>query len=111
MPSSFFALILLVPAQGRDAVSSTSAQPPVPFRAARFREHVAYLASDALGGRDVGSQGSAKSAEYIVRQLNQYGAKGLAPNGGWLQPFPYGKGKGQNILGIVPGKGELAKEA
>ena len=34
---------------------------PAPFTPTRFREHVAYLASDELEGRGVGSAGSAKA--------------------------------------------------
>jgi hypothetical protein len=101
MPSLLYALLVLVPAQGMG----------VPFTSARFREHVAYLASDALGGRDVGTEGSAKSADYLIRHLKEYGAKGLAPNGDWFQSFPFQKRTGRNMLGIVEGKGELAKEA
>ena len=40
-------------------------QSPTPFISERFREHVAYLASDELGGRDVGSEGSAKAVQYL----------------------------------------------
>ena len=36
------------------AASGSEATPPAPFTAARFREHVAYLASDELAGREEG---------------------------------------------------------
>jgi hypothetical protein len=63
--------------------------PPAPFTAARFREHVAYLASDELAGRDVASPGSAKAVDYLIRQLKACGADGLAPRNEWVQPFPF----------------------
>jgi hypothetical protein len=62
---------------------------PAPFTAARFREHVAYLASDDLAGRDVASEGGLKAVDYLVRQLKACGASGLVPGGEWVQPFPF----------------------
>jgi hypothetical protein len=50
---------------------------------------VAYLASDDLAGRAVGSPGSAKAAEYLIHHLKDSGAAGLGPGGSWLQAFPY----------------------
>jgi hypothetical protein len=105
-----FTVILLT---AREPVTS----PPAPFTAARFREYVAYLASDELAGRAVGSPGSAKATDYIIRHLKDAGATGLGPGGSWLQSFPLatrGAAKpvvGQNVLAIMPGKGALAKEA
>ena len=92
----------------------TAAAPPVPFAAALFREHVAYLASDALEGRDVGSPGSAKAMEYLIRHFQEAGLKPLASDGSWYQDFPYGGQKkvtARNVLGLFPGKGALAGEA
>src|SRR5438876_10939279 len=63
--------------------------PPAPFAAARFREHVAYLASDELAGRAVGSPGATKALDYMTRHLKEYGAAGLGQGGAWLQDFPY----------------------
>jgi hypothetical protein len=63
--------------------------PPAPFTAARFREHVAYLASDDLAGRDVASAGNAKAVDYLVRHLKECGAHGLAPGDEWVQAFPF----------------------
>src|SRR5712692_7646179 len=115
MPSLLTIAVFLFAAPGPDAT------PPAPFTAARFREHVAYLASDELAGRAVGSPGSTKAIDYIMRHLKDYGATGLGPDGTWLQEFPHGpKGiakpqstpvVGRNLLTVVPGKGELAKEA
>jgi Zn-dependent M28 family amino/carboxypeptidase len=71
------------------AAQEPSASVPAPFTAARFREHVAYLASDELEGRDVGSAGSAKAIAYLIRHFKECGAVGLGPGGEWLQTFPY----------------------
>jgi hypothetical protein len=103
-------LLLLLSAQ------PAAPAPPAPFTAARFREHVAYLASDEMAGRDVGSAGSARATEYIVRHLKECGAKGLLPGGEFYQEFPFTAGgrhpvTARNVLAVVHGKGELAREA
>jgi hypothetical protein len=115
MPSLLTIAVFLFAAPGPDAT------PPAPFTAARFREHVAYLASDELAGRAVGSPGSTKAIDYLMGHLKDYGATGLGSGGTWLQEFPHAlravaKSEstplvGRNLLAVVPGKGELAKEA
>jgi hypothetical protein len=84
MSTSLLAFLLLLPA-------APPAQPVVParFTAARFREHVAYLSSDELAGRDVGSAGSARAMQYIVDHLKQYGGQGLGAGGDYFQAFPF----------------------
>jgi hypothetical protein len=87
---------------------------PAPFTAAKFREHVTYLASDALEGRDVGSPGAAKAMEYLVRHFQEAGLKPFGSEGAWYQDFPYGKQKkvtARNVLAIISGQGALASEA
>ena len=56
--------------------------------AARWWAHVAFLASDALEGRDTGSEGHKKAAAYVAEQFK---AAGLAAAGtsGYLQPVRF----------------------
>jgi hypothetical protein len=51
----------------------------------RWWSHVAFLADDALEGRDTGSPGHRKAAEYVAREFEKLG---LRPAGtdGFLQP-------------------------
>jgi len=86
---------------------------PEPFAAKAFHAHVAYLASDDLGGRGIGTMGSANAMEYIIRHLKEAGAKGLGKDGAWYQDFLYEKEKvtARNVLAVFPGKGALADEA
>ncbi len=55
---------------------------------AQFEEHVHYLASDELEGREAGTDGEVAARRYIVSQMK---AIGLEPKGtkGYIQPFPF----------------------
>jgi Zn-dependent M28 family amino/carboxypeptidase len=69
--------------------------------AARWWAHVAFLADDALEGRDTGSEGHRKAAAYVAEQFK---AAGLAPAGtsGYLQPVKFTSRK------VVEAKSSLA---
>ncbi|KUJ83173.1 aminopeptidase [Microbulbifer flavimaris] len=60
---------------------------PVP-EADNMRRHVEYLASDELAGRETGTEGYKRAAEYVARQFE---AMGLQPAGsqGFMQPVPF----------------------
>jgi len=63
-----------------------AAQSSPPAEAA-LKAHVAFLASDAMKGRDTGSPELAIAEQYVAAQME---AAGLAPgvNGSWLQKVP-----------------------
>jgi Zn-dependent M28 family amino/carboxypeptidase len=65
------------------AAVSQAAQP-----AQRWWAHVQFLADDALEGRDTGSPGHRKAAEYVATHLK---TSGLQPGGtdGYLQPIAF----------------------
>jgi len=52
---------------------------------ARLKQHISYLASDELEGRQTGSPGEMKSARYIANQFKKNGLKLLGKEG--LQEF------------------------
>lgn len=104
-------------------IASMNAEPvpPKPFTADRFREHVAFLASDERGGRDVGAIGSQQAFDYLKRHLADCGCKGAGRNGGWEQSFEHRRSAdaqvqskkplaARNLLGLFPGKGALANQ-
>jgi hypothetical protein len=69
------------------------------IHADRLLDHIKFLASDDLKGRDTGSEGLRQAAEYIA---DQFKAAGLQPgwNGGWMQPF--------NVdVGLTIGRGNV----
>ncbi len=54
---------------------STLAQTPAAPSAQRLREHVTYLASDALEGRRTGTAGATDAAHYIAGEFSQIGLR------------------------------------
>ena len=70
-----------------------------------MREHIAYLASDALRGRDTPSPGLDSAAAYLVREFRKLGLEGGAGNGGFIQNYPLRpSGKmAPNVVAIFPG--------
>ncbi len=57
--------------------------------AARWWSYVEYLASDALEGRNTGSEGHKKAAEYVASQFQQAGLKPAGENGSFIQPVEF----------------------
>jgi hypothetical protein len=68
-------------------VAPAAAQELAPAEAA-LKAHVAFLASDAMRGRDTGSPELAVAEQYVAAQMLAAGLKPGGPNGGWLQPVP-----------------------
>ena len=77
--------------------ASEAARPP---RAdvERLRYDVAYLAADALEGRDAGSPGGALAADFIASRFRALGLQEAGDNGTYFQPFTF-------IAGVRPGPG------
>ncbi|WP_394796432.1 M28 family peptidase [Armatimonas sp.] len=58
------------------------------------KNHVTYLASDALAGRGSGTRGNEAAAKYIAEQFKKAGLKPIAPKG-YFQPFSFPAGVAQ----------------
>ena len=56
--------------------------------AERLQAHLSFLASDSLRGRETGSAGERRAAEYIVSQLAHYGLQPMGDEGTYLQYMP-----------------------
>ena len=88
----------------------------------RIQEDVSYLADDALEGRQTGTEGEKKAAEYIAKRFKEMG---LSPKGtdGFYQEFSFlpktdphkeveftknqdGTITGRNVIGYVDNKAE-----
>lgn len=70
--------------------SATVAVAPsaVAFNGAKAREHVAYLADPARGGRFTGSAGFEDAARYVADRYREIGLEPAGDNGTFFQRFP-----------------------
>ena len=57
--------------------------------AARWWSYIEYLASDTLEGRNTGSEGHRKAAEYVAAEFQQAGLKPAGENGSYIQLVPF----------------------
>lgn len=83
-------------AQKADPVYKTLAES---ITAEELREHLTYIASDELEGRDTGSEGQQKAAAYIVKHFQELGLKGPVQQGEnpYLQSFQLGKSSWKSL--------------
>jgi len=101
-------------------VAPAQAQRPVVLPEPHVAEDVAYLASDALGGRLVGTPGADSAAEYIARRFAKAGLQ--RPQAGWFQEFTVspesqqaqkagiGGATGRNVIGLLPGRDKKRRD-
>jgi aminopeptidase YwaD len=82
-------LVLLLPLLCLLAEPATAQTGSPEITSEELREHVRYLASDALQGRGSGSEGNAAAAAYIERHIKLYGLKPGGASGGYYQPFDF----------------------
>lgn len=69
------------------------AQTPLPADQAAMRAHVAYLASDAMKGREAGSAHYDVAAQYVAAQFRGAGLTPAGDAGGYLQHVPLVTGR------------------
>lgn len=74
-----------------------------------FKKHIEFLASDDLEGREAGSEGELKAANYVASVFKDYG---LSPKGteGFLQPFEFLLGKSISSSSLVLDSEELSDD-
>ena len=88
------ALGVLLTACGRPAIEEqpvvrSSDDAAATITAADMRNRIAFLASDALRGRDTPSPGLDSAAAYIVREFQRLGLTPAGENGTYDQRYPY----------------------
>ena len=59
------------------------------IRPDRIRQHITFLASDELAGRDTPSPGLEAAASYLVEALEAAGLEPAGEDGTFIQRFPY----------------------
>ena len=80
-PLSFLTIVLSV---GQAAV----AQNTTPNPAGRWLSHIQYLASDELAGRETGSEGHRRAAQYVAAAFKRAGLKPCGTQG-YFQPVKF----------------------
>jgi hypothetical protein len=65
--------------------------------------HLAYLSSGVMEGRETATPGNKLAREYIVRIFDSLKLEKAGDS--WLQPFPFGNNnqQGNNIMGVIKG--------
>jgi hypothetical protein len=64
--------------------------------------HLAYLSSAVMEGRETATPGNQLAREYIVKVFDSLKLDKIGDS--WLQPFPFGNNQqGTNIIGVVKG--------
>jgi len=91
IPAAFFAAALITCSLASWSVNSALADELAPD-AAKIRDHVTYLSSDDLAGRDSGEPGLEVAAEYIARFYAEYGLEPAGDNGSYFQHFTIPQG-------------------
>ncbi|HEU0300096.1 MAG TPA: M20/M25/M40 family metallo-hydrolase [Longimicrobium sp.] len=94
------------PAPAAGSRAGTPAAAAATITADEMREHIAYLASDALRGRDTPSPGLDSAAAYLVREFQRLGLQDGVGNGTFIQRFaPRGRGPAvaPNVVAVFPG--------
>jgi Zn-dependent M28 family amino/carboxypeptidase len=91
--------------QNTEARTTSPAAAAATITAEEMRDHIAYLASDALRGRDTPSPGLDSAAAYLVRKFQQLGLRGGAEGGAYIQRYPLRPRNvpAPNVVAIFPG--------
>jgi len=107
------ALILLISCSA-DNDKSTELSSSVEITKSEIMAHITYLADDALKGRQAGTAGEAKAANYIADYFSELGLIPAGDNGTYFQEFTIGsspaspvsgseKHISRNVVGIIKG--------
>jgi L-amino acid N-acyltransferase YncA len=95
---------LVVMLWGCDLVSSSEATEPLSEFA--LSAHIEFLAGDSLYGRGSATYRELQAAQYIAAEFSRFN---LEPGVlGYLQEFSVQDSSSRNVLGVVPGQGDLS---
>ncbi|MDG2148606.1 MAG: M28 family peptidase [Planctomycetota bacterium] len=78
-------LMVSVACQSTRLAPQGTPSPPAGSLSENLESHVRFLASDALRGRDTGTQESLRAAGYLAEVLRKAGAEPAGDGGGWYQ--------------------------
>lgn len=75
-----------------------------------MKVHLAFLASDELGGRCAGKDSERLAVEYIADQFRRAGLKPAGERGGYVQNFTRRGRTGRNVIGLLEGSDAKLKD-
>ena len=87
LPALALAPLAVLRAEGPSEESAAAARASATITSPELRQHVEFLAADALEGRGTGSQGERKAAEYLIANFKALGLEPGAADGTFLQGF------------------------
>jgi hypothetical protein len=97
-------IILLLGTVIADAqLADPAAQIANSIQASSIKEHVYFLASDELQGRETGTEGNKKAADYIAAQFASYGIPSIPGDGDYFQEVGFTNFKWKEISLMVNG--------
>lgn len=98
---------------GQPVRASNYAGRALEFDEEQALEHILYLASDELGGRQPGAPGGLAAGDYIAAAFAEYGLQPAGADGTYFQTFtvPYGRITEPPVLTIIPPAGETLTRA
>lgn len=95
------AVTLVHGALSEDVPTDPLAQASKSITQSELQNHVNFLASDTLQGREAGTQGGYAAAAFIVQELRKF--DGLKPGGQQDDFYQYFHPNYRNILAVIPG--------
>jgi hypothetical protein len=72
--------------------------------------HLAFLASDALRGRDTPSPGLEEAAAYLAAQHRANGLEPAGDEGGYIQRWPFRGDMVPNVIAMIPGRDPVLRD-
>ena len=96
-PTSLLALALVLavgPLAAEDNDSNPARAAYESLSGEEALEHIKYLASEELEGRDTGSKGERATAEYVARHFEEWGLEPVGDEGSYFQYFSIGSSQG-----------------
>ncbi len=82
-------LALSLTACASNLLNTPSGDPAEFFSADRLRKDIAYLADDSLKGRETGTEGYEKAADYVAAAYQDIGIKPAGENESYFQQVPF----------------------
>src|SRR5882762_10148654 len=83
-----FGLALLLTAQPATRTNTSGGQSSI-GDSSRWWSYVEFLASDKLEGRNTGSEGHRKAAEFVAAEFERDGLKAAGESGNYIQPVRF----------------------